>query len=133
MTGGNAGKHIKSPDLFGWKLDTGNEFYFLCLVITILATLIILNLLHSPTGRAFVAIRDSEISAQSMGIQLSHYKTLSFAISAAFDASAFLAALQDVGGAKNAEYSLNGINYGNRHDLYSGISETCDFIEAHDW
>ena len=84
VTGGNAGKHIKSPDLFGWKLDTGNEFYFLCLVITILATLIILNLLRSPTGRAFVAIRDSEISAQSMGIQLSHYKTLSFAISAAF-------------------------------------------------
>ncbi len=84
VTGGNAGKHIKAPDLFGWKLDTGNEFYFLCLAITVLATLTILNLLRAPTGRAFVAIRDSEISAQSMGIQLSHYKTLSFAISAAF-------------------------------------------------
>ena len=35
------------------------------------------------TGRAFVAIRDSEISAQSMGIHLARYKTLSFAISAA--------------------------------------------------
>ena len=43
----------------------------------------ILNLLRSPTGRAFVAIRDSEISAQSMGIHLARYKTLSFAISAA--------------------------------------------------
>ena len=42
-----------------------------------------LNLLRSPTGRAFVAIRDSEISAQSMGIHLARYKTLSFAISAA--------------------------------------------------
>ena len=48
-----------------------------------LATLAILNLLRSPTGRAFVAIRDSEISAQSMGIHLARYKTLSFAISAA--------------------------------------------------
>ena len=47
------------------------------------ATLAILNLLRSPTGRAFVAIRDSEISAQSMGIHLARYKTLSFAISAA--------------------------------------------------
>ena len=83
MTGGNAGKHIKAPDVFGWKADTGVGFYFVCLVIVVICTLLILNLLRSPTGRAFVAIRDSEISAQSMGIQLSHYKTLSFAISAA--------------------------------------------------
>jgi branched-chain amino acid transport system permease protein len=83
VTGGNAGKHLKAPDIFGWKADTGQDFYFLCLVITIICTLGILNLLRAPTGRAFVAIRDSEISAQSMGIQLSYYKTLSFAISAA--------------------------------------------------
>ena len=83
VTGGNAGMHIKPPNLFGWNLNSGTEFYFLCLVITVIATLGILNLLRSPTGRAFVAIRDSEISAQSIGIHLAHYKTLSFAISAA--------------------------------------------------
>jgi branched-chain amino acid transport system permease protein len=83
VTGGNAGKHIKAPTMFGWTAETGPEFYFLCLTITVIATLGILNLLRSPTGRAFVAIRDSEISAQSMGIHLAHYKTLSFAISAA--------------------------------------------------
>jgi branched-chain amino acid transport system permease protein len=64
-------------------VDTADGFYFLCLVLAVLATLAILNLLRSPTGRAFVAIRDSEISAQSMGIQLAYYKTLSFALSAA--------------------------------------------------
>ncbi|MBK6323811.1 branched-chain amino acid ABC transporter permease [Candidatus Aalborgicola defluviihabitans] len=83
VTGGNAGIHIKKPDIFGWVLETGNQFYFLCLVVTVIATLSILNVLRSPTGRAFVAIRDSEISAQSMGIHLAYYKTLSFAISAA--------------------------------------------------
>ncbi|MGC1175213.1 branched-chain amino acid ABC transporter permease [Polaromonas sp.] len=83
VTGGNSGIHVKVPDLFGWKLSSGEEFYFLCLVIAIGATLAILNLLRSPTGRAFVAIRDSEISAQSMGIHLARYKTLSFALSAA--------------------------------------------------
>jgi len=83
VTGGNAGIHIKKPDLFGLVLDTGEQFYFLCLVITVLSTLGILNLLRSPTGRAFVAIRDSEISAQSMGIHLARYKTLSFSLSAA--------------------------------------------------
>jgi branched-chain amino acid transport system permease protein len=83
VTGGNAGKHVKAPDLFGWTLDSGESFYYLCFVVAVLATLAILNLLRSPTGRAFVAIRDSEISAQSMGIHLARFKTLSFAISAA--------------------------------------------------
>ncbi len=83
VTGGNAGIHIQKPNIFGWVLESGDAFYFLCLLITVVVTLGILNLLRSPTGRAFVAIRDSEISAQSMGIHLAYYKTLSFAISAA--------------------------------------------------
>jgi len=83
VTGGNAGKHLQPPDMFGWTLDSGQEFYFLCLVLAIVSILVILNLLRSPTGRAFVAIRDSEVSAQSMGIHLARYKTMSFAISAA--------------------------------------------------
>jgi branched-chain amino acid transport system permease protein len=82
VTGGNAGIHIKKPNLFGYSLNSGESFYYLCLFITVLATLGLLNLLRSPTGRAFVAIRDSEISAQSMGIRLAYYKTLSFALSA---------------------------------------------------
>jgi branched-chain amino acid transport system permease protein len=83
VTGGNAGLMVQYPTLFGWALDSTDEFYFLCLVVTVLATLGIVNLMRSSTGRAFVAIRDSEISAQSMGIHLARYKTLSFALSAA--------------------------------------------------
>src|SRR6266542_3419860 len=83
VTGGNSGIHVKHPDLFGYKVDSASGFYFLCLVITVVSTLALLNLLRSSTGRAFVAIRDSEISAQSMGIHLARYKTLSFALSAA--------------------------------------------------
>jgi branched-chain amino acid transport system permease protein len=83
VTGGNAGMHVKPPELFGWQLDTEGEVYYLCLVLCVAATLAVLNLLRSPTGRAFVAIRDSEISAQSMGINLAYYKGLSFALSAA--------------------------------------------------
>jgi branched-chain amino acid transport system permease protein len=83
VTGGNAGLMVNYPAIGGWELDSTNEFYFLCLVVTVIATLAIVNLLRSSTGRAFVAIRDSEISAQSMGIHLARYKTLSFALSAA--------------------------------------------------
>jgi branched-chain amino acid transport system permease protein len=83
VTGGNAGLTVKAPEFLGFAVDNGTKFYFLCLLVTVLATLGVLNLLRSPTGRAFVAIRDSEISAQSMGIHLARYKTLSFAVSAA--------------------------------------------------
>ncbi|MBU3739746.1 MAG: branched-chain amino acid ABC transporter permease [Rhodoferax sp.] len=82
VTGGNAGIHIRKPQLFGWELASGEAFYLLCLAVTLICTLGVLNLLRSPTGRAFVAIRDSEISAQSMGIHLARFKTLSFALSA---------------------------------------------------
>ena len=83
VTGGNAGIHLKAPDLWGQSVSSAEGFYFLCLFLTVLSTLGVLNLLRSPTGRAFVAIRDSEISAQSMGIHLAYYKTLSFMLSAA--------------------------------------------------
>src|SRR5512137_3052712 len=83
VTGGNAGLLVKGAAFFGWRMSSSTDFYLLCLVVAVLATLVVLNLLRSPTGRAFVAIRDSEISAQSMGIHLARYKTLSFAISAA--------------------------------------------------
>ena len=83
VTGGNAGKSVAAIKLLGYDLGSGAGFYFVCLLVTVVCTLGILNLLRTPTGRAFVAIRDSEISAQSMGIHLAYYKTLSFAISAA--------------------------------------------------
>ncbi|MCW5238153.1 branched-chain amino acid ABC transporter permease [Verminephrobacter eiseniae] len=83
VTGGNAGKHLAPPQVWGQSLESGAAFHFLCLGLTVVCTLAVLNLLRSPTGRAFVAIRDSEISAQSMGIHLARYKTLSFSLSAA--------------------------------------------------
>jgi branched-chain amino acid transport system permease protein len=83
MTGGNAGLSVGSPTAFGWTADTGLSFYYVCLVTAVLCTLAVLNLLRAPLGRAFVAVRDSEISAQSMGINLATTKTLSFALSAA--------------------------------------------------
>jgi branched-chain amino acid transport system permease protein len=83
VTGGNAGMPVKSATAFGWAADTAGSFYFLCLALAVACTLGVLNLLRSPIGRAFVAIRDSEVSAQSMGIHLARTKTLSFALSAA--------------------------------------------------
>ncbi len=83
VTGGNSGMQVGRIDLFGLAINTEQRFYYLALAITVGVTLLALNLLRSPTGRAFVAVRDSEISAQSMGINLARYKTIAFALSAA--------------------------------------------------
>jgi len=84
VTGGFRGMAVELPFLFGFRINDAVPFYFFCLTILIISLLLALNLLRSPTGRAMRAIRDSEISAQSMGIHLAYTKTLAFAISAGF-------------------------------------------------
>jgi branched-chain amino acid transport system permease protein len=84
VTNGNEGMRVKTAELLGMPLPRDDPgFYYLCLFVLIAVILITLNLLRSPTGRAFIAIRDSETASRSMGIDLAVYKVKSFAISAA--------------------------------------------------
>lgn len=53
-------------------------------VLILITLFIILNLVHSRTGRAIMSIRDNKIAAESIGISVTRYKLLAFAISAAF-------------------------------------------------
>ena len=82
VTGGNSGRNVPGVSIFGLELGSGAGFYYVCLIVCTLSTLGVLNLLRSGTGRAFIAIRDSEISAQSLGVNLVRYKTIAFALSA---------------------------------------------------
>ena len=82
VTGGNAGFKVPPPELFGWELNS-TTFYYLCLLVLTLVLFGVKNLLRAPTGRAFIAVRDSEISAQAMGVNLVLTKALAFAVSAA--------------------------------------------------
>ena len=84
VTHGNEGMRVRALDLVGMPVPRDSSaFYFLCLLVLVGSVLVALNLLRSPTGRAFVAIRDSETAGKSMGIDLAAYKVKSFAISAA--------------------------------------------------
>lgn len=84
VTHGNEGMRVRALNLLGLSIPRDSDFfYFLCLAVLTGSILIALNLLRSPTGRAFVAIRDSETAGKSMGIDLAAYKVKSFAISAA--------------------------------------------------
>ncbi len=82
VTRGFQGMPVPPPDILGHPLSQAWEFYYLCLAVLIVVVLGAVNLTRSPTGRAMVAIRDSEISAQSLGVNLVRYKTIAFALSA---------------------------------------------------
>ena len=84
VTGGFRGMAVELPAIGPLALDDAFSFYFLCLLVLLGCLILALNLLRSPTGRAMTAIRDSEISAQSMGINLAWIKMTAFAISAGF-------------------------------------------------
>ena len=68
--------------IFGIPIETATGVYYVSLAVLVFVLWLSANLLRTPLGRAMVAIRDSEISAQSMGIHLARYKTFAFAISA---------------------------------------------------
>jgi len=76
---------IQAPPLklFGlYPITTDKGFYFIIVTITFLLIWAARNLMKTKVGRAFIAIRDSDIAAETMGVNLTYYKTLAFAISA---------------------------------------------------
>jgi len=82
VTGGFRGLAVPPAQWLGIDLGSPVAFYWLCLGFLVAVLILALNLLRTPTGRAMVAIRDSEISAESMGIHIARTKTLAFALSA---------------------------------------------------
>ena len=69
------------PELLGHQMKTQGQLYFFLLFFAALAILATLNLVRSRIGRAFVAIRDQDIAAEIIGINIFRYKLLAFAIS----------------------------------------------------
>jgi len=61
-----------------WVIDTELKTYFMMIVMVLLCTILMANILRSRVGRAWVAIRDNDISAEVMGINVVKYKLLAF-------------------------------------------------------
>ena len=81
VTGGSGGMTVPPARLFGAELDTSFRLYWMIVPIMILMVFGAANLFRSRIGRAFIAIRDRDISAAVLGIPLLRYKLLSFALS----------------------------------------------------
>jgi branched-chain amino acid transport system permease protein len=61
-----------------WIIDSDLKVYFMMLVLVVICVIGMVNLLRSRAGRAWVAIRDNDISAEVMGINVFKYKLLAF-------------------------------------------------------
>ncbi len=81
VTNGVHGLVVPSPVLFGISLNNDRRYYYLILTTAILFTIFTFNLFRTRTGRAFVAIRDRDLAAEVIGINLFLYKMKAFAIS----------------------------------------------------
>jgi branched-chain amino acid transport system permease protein len=80
--GGRMGMSVPKIDLSWTGLKYDESLYYVFIIITIIMTIFAQNIIKSRIGRAFQAVRDSDIAASVTGINLARYKTLSFAISA---------------------------------------------------
>ncbi len=84
LTGGSDGMRVARINIFGFVFDNSIKYYYLVLGMTMLFTYFAVNIARSRIGRAWIAIRDNDIAAEAMGINLARYKLLAFAICSAF-------------------------------------------------
>jgi branched-chain amino acid transport system permease protein len=87
LTGGTFGMDISAygrPSLFGLSLEKNLSFYYFILGMTVLLAGLLWGLMRSPWGKAFTALRDNPIRAESLGINVQSYTLLSFAIGATY-------------------------------------------------
>lgn len=84
---------VPSPRILSFTMESRGQFYWLILALTAITILLVLRLKHSYIGRAWIAIREDELAAQSTGVNITYYKVLAFVISGfmAGVAGAFLA------------------------------------------
>jgi len=84
ITGGTEGLHVEYAGFAGITFDTPQNKYWLVMVCTMLTIFFVKNLMRTRVGRALVAIRDNDLAAEVMGIEVSIYKLIAFFVSCFF-------------------------------------------------
>jgi branched-chain amino acid transport system permease protein len=104
VTGGFLGMNVPRASLFGFVFKTDASQFYLIMVVVALCIFFVKNLTRGRVGRAFIAVRDNDLAAEVMGINLLYYKLLAFFI------GCFLAG---IAGALYAYWTgfLNGENF----------------------
>lgn len=82
FTGGADGLYVTVPSFFGIALSSDEEKFWLVFACAVLTVVSALSLSRSKIGRAFLALKESPVAAEAMGIHTAFYKTLAFVLSA---------------------------------------------------
>jgi len=75
---------LEPTSVFGWTIDGKREWYWVIAGVATVSAVLATNLFRTGIGRAFVAIRDQDIAAEAIGVNVAGYKILAFALSSAF-------------------------------------------------
>jgi branched-chain amino acid transport system permease protein len=81
---GSQGLNVPVPQLFGFQFNEPGRFLYITLTLLILSTTAAHNLSRSRLGRAFVTIRDNDLAAQILGVDLFRYKLQAFFVAAVY-------------------------------------------------
>ena len=81
ITGKSVGITVDSPSIGSFVFDTDERMFYIIMPLMLLLTYAARNLVRTRVGRAFVAVRDNDLAAQVMGVNLYYYKLLAFFIS----------------------------------------------------
>lgn len=80
ITGGTDGMTCPFASIGGLVLDTPSKIYWLVMAVTVILVLFAMNLMRTRVGRAFIAVRDNDIAAEVLGVNIARYKLLAFFI-----------------------------------------------------
>ena len=82
LTGGVRGLYVPMVSIFGFELNTDERMYYFLVIITALMVVAAKNITRTRVGRAWVAVRDRDVAAEALGVNLTLYKVIAFAVSA---------------------------------------------------
>jgi branched-chain amino acid transport system permease protein len=84
VTNGDVGLPVAPASVFGFTLHTEVRVYYLILFFVVIATIFASNVINSRVGRAFIAIRERDLTAQVLGVEIVRYKFIAFALGSAY-------------------------------------------------
>lgn len=97
LTGGTEGMSVPRADLFGLTIKGKTAYFYMVALLALIATVVAKNILRTRAGRAFVAIRDNDLAAEVMGVNLWSYKLQAFFIGCVFAGVAGAMSVQYIG------------------------------------
>lgn len=82
--GGATGRQVSAPELFGVTFRTNLSMYYVCLISVLIFAGAARNIIRSRVGRALLSVRDNDLAAEQLGINVFHYKLVAFFIAAVY-------------------------------------------------